>query len=70
METEPVSETLCFLFVEIRMMDKVQKLNSNERISSLADIFNPESLGDIFFRNVGFYNTHTAPLPRRLHSLQ
>jgi hypothetical protein len=29
-ETDPVSETLCFLFVEIRTMDKVQKLNSNE----------------------------------------
>jgi hypothetical protein len=29
-ETDPVSETLCFLFVEIRKMDKVQKLNSNE----------------------------------------
>jgi hypothetical protein len=30
-ETDPVSETLCFLFVEIRTMDKVQKLNSNEK---------------------------------------
>jgi hypothetical protein len=30
METDPVSEKLCFLFVEIRTMDKVQKLNSNE----------------------------------------
>jgi hypothetical protein len=29
-QTDPVSETLCFLFVEIRTMDKVQKLNSNE----------------------------------------
>jgi hypothetical protein len=29
-ETDPVSETLCFLFVEIRTMDKVQKLNNNE----------------------------------------
>jgi hypothetical protein len=29
-ETDPVSETLCFLFVEIQTMDKVQKLNSNE----------------------------------------
>jgi hypothetical protein len=29
-ETDPVSETLCFLFVEIRTMDKVRKLNSNE----------------------------------------
>jgi hypothetical protein len=29
-ETDPVSETLCFLFVEIRTMDKVQKLNSNQ----------------------------------------
>jgi hypothetical protein len=29
-ETDPVSETLYFLFVEIRTMDKVQKLNSNE----------------------------------------
>jgi hypothetical protein len=28
--TVPGSETLCFLFVEIRTMDKVQKLNSNE----------------------------------------
>jgi hypothetical protein len=28
-ETDPVSETLCFLFVEIRTMDKVQKLSSN-----------------------------------------
>jgi hypothetical protein len=31
-ETDPVSETLCFLFVEIRTMDKVQKLSSNECI--------------------------------------
>jgi hypothetical protein len=30
-ETDPVSETLCFLFVEIRTMDKVQKLNHLER---------------------------------------
>jgi hypothetical protein len=29
-ETDPVSETLCFLVVEILTMDKVQKLNSNE----------------------------------------
>jgi hypothetical protein len=29
-ETDPVSETLCFLFVEIRTMDKVQKLNSTK----------------------------------------
>jgi hypothetical protein len=29
-ETDPVSETLCFLFVEIRTMDKVQKLSSND----------------------------------------
>jgi hypothetical protein len=29
-ETDPLSETLCFLFVEIRTMDKVQKLSSNE----------------------------------------
>jgi hypothetical protein len=27
-ETDPVSETLSFLFVEIRTMDKVQKLNT------------------------------------------
>jgi hypothetical protein len=32
-ETDSVSETLCFLFVEIRTMDKVQKLNSNEHSS-------------------------------------
>jgi hypothetical protein len=30
METDPVSETLCFLIVEIRTMYKVQKLSSNE----------------------------------------
>jgi hypothetical protein len=34
-ETDPVPETLCFLFVEIRTMNKVHKLNSNEIISAL-----------------------------------
>jgi hypothetical protein len=29
-ETDPVSETFCFLFVEIRTMDKVQKVISND----------------------------------------
>jgi hypothetical protein len=28
----------------------------------------PEDEGDTSFRNVGFYNTHTAPHPRRRHS--
>jgi hypothetical protein len=35
-ETDPVSETLCFLFVEIRTIDKVQKLNSNESYEPLT----------------------------------
>jgi hypothetical protein len=38
-ETDPVSETLCFLFVEIRMMDKVQKLSSNECYTPLSEPF-------------------------------
>jgi hypothetical protein len=38
-ETDPVSETLCFLFVEIRTMDKVQKLNSNECYAPSSEPF-------------------------------
>jgi hypothetical protein len=38
-ETDPVSETLCFLFVEIRMMDKVKKLNSNECYTPSSEPF-------------------------------
>jgi hypothetical protein len=38
-ETDPVSETLCFLFVEIRTMDKVQKLNSNECYTPSSEPF-------------------------------
>jgi hypothetical protein len=37
--TDPVSETLCFLFVEIRTMDKVQKLNSNEYLEAVLKLF-------------------------------
>jgi hypothetical protein len=37
-ETDPVSETLCFLFVEIRTMDKVQKLSSNDLYVMVADV--------------------------------
>jgi hypothetical protein len=38
-ETDPVSETLCFLFVEIRTMDKVQKLSSNECYTPSSEPF-------------------------------
>jgi hypothetical protein len=40
--TDPVSETLCFLFVEIRTMDKVQKLNSNEYLILIANKTNKQ----------------------------
>jgi hypothetical protein len=43
-ETDPVSETLCFLFVEIRTMDKVQKLNSNNDMLSLQYLLCAELL--------------------------
>jgi hypothetical protein len=36
---DPVSETLCFMFVEIRTMDKVQKLNSNECYTPSSEPF-------------------------------
>jgi hypothetical protein len=38
-ETDPVSETLCFLFVEIRTMDKVHKLSSNECYTPSSEPF-------------------------------
>jgi hypothetical protein len=38
-ETDPVSETLCFLVVEIRTMDKVQKLISNECYTPSSEPF-------------------------------
>jgi hypothetical protein len=38
-ETGSVSETLCFLFVEIRTMDKVQKLSSNECYTPSSEPF-------------------------------
>jgi hypothetical protein len=40
-ETDPVFETLCFLFVEIRTMDKVQKFNSNECLTGLFPYYIP-----------------------------
>jgi hypothetical protein len=41
-ETDPVSETLCFLFVEIPTMDKVQKLSSNECYTPSSEPFREE----------------------------
>jgi hypothetical protein len=56
METDPVSEKLCFLFVEIRMMDKVQKLNSNEiynKFNTLNVLFlQPWVLNGTFMKNL------------------
>jgi hypothetical protein len=42
-ETGSVSETLCFLFVEIRTMDKVQKLSSNECYTPSSEPFRRNS---------------------------
>jgi hypothetical protein len=43
-ETGSVSETLCFLFVEIRTMDKVQKLSSNECYTPSSEPFRSQSM--------------------------
>jgi hypothetical protein len=42
-ETDPVSETLYFMFVEIRTMDKVQKLNSNECYTPSSEPFRKQT---------------------------
>jgi hypothetical protein len=36
METDPVSETLSFYYLEFRTMDEVQKLNNLERYAPLS----------------------------------
>jgi hypothetical protein len=43
METDPVSETLCFLFVEIQTMDKVQKLSSSECYTPSSEPFRKQN---------------------------
>jgi hypothetical protein len=50
-ETDPVSETLWFLFVEIRTMDKVQKLNSNECYTPSSEPFRM----NLFFNFVSWF---------------
>jgi hypothetical protein len=58
-ETDPVSETLRFLFVEIRMMDKVQKLCSNECYTPSSEPFRMYLYYlDKTCTNVTFYTTN------------
>jgi hypothetical protein len=58
-ETDPVSETLCFLFVEIRTMEKIQKLNSNECYIPSSEPFRMYLyiVRRIFFNSVFISNT-------------